>query len=94
MQDVNDLLLILHLHRHVIANDLSSTAVDAIKRNVEINGLGPSKTIDNGTELPLAETTSSSQGQNTKLGKVRVNEGDAWSVKVYYFHLDASLHSS
>ncbi|KAF8831268.1 hypothetical protein HHX47_DHR1000749 [Lentinula edodes] len=54
--------------RYVLANDLSSTAVAAMKRNVELNGLGPSKEL---------EETGSAKQANTHLGKVRVNEGDA-----------------
>ena len=45
---------------YVIANDLSPLAIEAMRRNVGFNGLGP--------------TTAS------ELGKVRVNEGDAWWV--------------
>ncbi|KAJ8474263.1 hypothetical protein ONZ45_g16006 [Pleurotus djamor] len=51
------------LLRYVIANDLSPSAVEAIKRNVDLNGLG--EHID--------EATS-----QTEPGKVRINEGDAW----------------
>jgi tRNA (guanine26-N2/guanine27-N2)-dimethyltransferase len=47
--------------RYVIANDLSSTATEAMRRNVELNGLG------NNTVTDEAESQ----------GKVRVNEGDA-----------------
>jgi tRNA (guanine26-N2/guanine27-N2)-dimethyltransferase len=47
----------------VIANDLSSSATAAMKRNVEINGLGPEGPSSSSEETP---------------GKVRINEGDAW----------------
>ncbi|KAH9981173.1 tRNA methyltransferase [Lactifluus volemus] len=49
------------LVRYVIANDLSSSATEAMRRNVELNGLG------NNTVTDDAESQ----------GKVRVNEGDA-----------------
>ena len=39
-----------------------------MRRNVEINGLGPEKTGGDTSELSQKE------------GKVRVNEGDAWWV--------------
>jgi tRNA (guanine26-N2/guanine27-N2)-dimethyltransferase len=45
----------------VIANDLSSSAAEAMRRNVELNDLG------NNTVADDAESQ----------GKVRVNEGDA-----------------
>jgi tRNA (guanine26-N2/guanine27-N2)-dimethyltransferase len=51
--------------RYVIANDLSDTATATMKRNVELNGLGPA---DGHNSDPV----------NENLGKVRVNEGDAW----------------
>jgi tRNA (guanine26-N2/guanine27-N2)-dimethyltransferase len=47
--------------RYVIANDLSSSATEAMRRNVELNGLGNNTVTDD------------AEGQ----GKVRVNEGDA-----------------
>ncbi|KAF9075258.1 N2,N2-dimethylguanosine tRNA methyltransferase [Rhodocollybia butyracea] len=53
------------LVKYVLANDLSTNAVAAMKRNVELNGLGPDK--DNKEGKP-------------KLGKVRVNEGDACAL--------------
>ena len=52
----------------MIANDLSPAATEAMRRNVEINGLGPQKQVGGAPE-PLR-----------KEGKVRVNEGDAWLV--------------
>lgn len=54
----------------MIANDLSESATAAMRRNVDLNGLGPSDEQDS-SETP-AKTPS--------LGKVRVNEGDAWYV--------------
>ncbi|KAJ3813181.1 N2 N2-dimethylguanosine tRNA methyltransferase [Lentinula lateritia] len=59
------------LVKYVLANDLSSTAVAAMKRNVDLNGLGPSKEV---------EETGSAKQANTHLGKVRVNEGDACAL--------------
>ncbi|KAJ7285794.1 tRNA methyltransferase [Mycena rebaudengoi] len=56
------------LVRYVIANDLSSSATAAMKRNVEINGLGP--------EGP----SSSSEEVTGTPGKVRINEGDACTL--------------
>ncbi|KAI0818751.1 N2,N2-dimethylguanosine tRNA methyltransferase [Irpex lacteus] len=62
----------------VIANDLSPTAAEAMRRNVELNGLGPTKlgevetTAGAGTEPPTE--------QKTHQPKVRVNEGDACAL--------------
>ncbi|KIK57785.1 hypothetical protein GYMLUDRAFT_45975 [Collybiopsis luxurians FD-317 M1] len=56
------------LVKYVLANDLSPTAVAAMKRNVELNGLGPET---------KAEVESSTKKEKPNLGKVRVNEGDA-----------------
>ena len=43
-----------------------------MKRNVELNGLGP-------------VTEASSKDEVDSLGKVRINEGDAWYVvSVFY----------
>jgi tRNA (guanine26-N2/guanine27-N2)-dimethyltransferase len=61
--------------RFVIANDLSASATAAMKRNVELNGLGPS------SPDPAASTSSSVVSEHKPLpdrGKVRINEGDAW----------------
>ena len=64
--------------RYVIANDLSATAAEAMRRNVELNGLGPEKNQGS----PAEETTSTEEARpksrKADLGKVRVNEGDAW----------------
>jgi hypothetical protein len=46
-----------------------------MKRNVEMNGLGPILGISPGT----SETAEISPG------KVRVNEGDAWSVSICFY---------
>ncbi|KAL0581707.1 RNA methyltransferase tRNA(m5U54)methyltransferase [Marasmius crinis-equi] len=55
--------------RYVIANDLSSAATAAMKRNIESNGLAPetdSKDADSQKRKPL--------------GKIRINEGDACAL--------------
>ncbi|KAF8121957.1 N2,N2-dimethylguanosine tRNA methyltransferase, partial [Boletus edulis] len=60
------------LVRFVIANDLSPSATAAMKRNVEINGLGSSE-----------EETTAPDGQRTvksNPGKVRVHEDDACAL--------------
>lgn len=54
--------------RYVLANDLSPAAVAAMTRNIELNGLGPEK----------ESQESSEKKAKPSLGKVRVNEGDAW----------------
>ncbi|KZT67746.1 N2,N2-dimethylguanosine tRNA methyltransferase [Daedalea quercina L-15889] len=72
------------LVKYVIANDLSHSAVEAMKRNVEINGLGgqdasndePSDKRTNGTAKP-------------QLGKVRVSEADACAL-MYNHRADKS----
>ncbi|KAJ3989363.1 N2 N2-dimethylguanosine tRNA methyltransferase [Lentinula detonsa] len=58
------------LVKYVLANDLSPTAVTAMKRNVELNGFGPEK----------EEKEESARNVNPNLGKVRVNEGDACTL--------------
>ena len=50
-----------------------------MRRNVEINGLGQTQE----SEDVVNPTASSTRHENTsapkpKLGKVRINEGDAW----------------
>ncbi|KAF8550284.1 N2,N2-dimethylguanosine tRNA methyltransferase [Imleria badia] len=60
------------LVRFVIANDLSPSATAAMKRNVEINGLGPTE-----------DEIMTSDGQRTARsnpGKVRVHEDDACAL--------------
>lgn len=54
------------ISRYVIANDLSPAAVNVMKRNVAVNGLGD-ETVE--TESCIARGTQA---------KVHVNEGDAW----------------
>ncbi|KAG5645230.1 hypothetical protein DXG03_006647 [Asterophora parasitica] len=53
------------LLKHVIANDLSPSATAAMKRNIDINDLGPTPATDSSPEIP---------------GKVRINEGDACTL--------------
>jgi tRNA (guanine26-N2/guanine27-N2)-dimethyltransferase len=54
------------ISRYVIANDLSPAAVDVMKRNVALNGLG-NEVVE--SESSIAHSTHA---------KVQVNEGDAW----------------
>ncbi|KAF8636686.1 hypothetical protein AX17_003491 [Amanita inopinata Kibby_2008] len=58
------------LVKFVIANDRSSSAVAAMKRNVELNGLSAAATT---------EESSSTEGKELP-GKIRVNEGDACTL--------------
>lgn len=55
--------------RYVIANDLSSAATEAMRRNVEINELGSPP-----------ESSPELSGASSSV-KVRINEGDAWYVE-------------
>ena len=55
-------------HRYVIANDLSPAAVEAMRRNIELNDLHEK-------EITPAESSSE---KVIRPAKVRVNEGDAW----------------
>ena len=55
--------------RYVIANDLSPAAIEAMRRNVELNDLHEK-------EEPAPE--GSSESPKIRPAKVRVNEGDAW----------------
>jgi len=63
------------LVRYVIANDLSPGAVEAMKRNIAINGF----------EEYDPASTSSKNGNAKQM--VHINEGDAW----YLFHFPPSL---
>lgn len=85
---MDDLLFL----RYVIANDLSPAAVEAIKRNVELNDLHE-------REVPVAtlavvKTAEEPEGSVVQqegkempskkiLAKVRINEGDAWYAAHY-----------
>ncbi|KAL4067985.1 tRNA methyltransferase [Scleroderma citrinum] len=61
------------LVRFVIANDLSESATAAMRRNVDLNGLGPSHEDDH-------PDFSDAPAKAPSLGKVRVNEGDACAL--------------
>jgi tRNA (guanine26-N2/guanine27-N2)-dimethyltransferase len=54
----------------VLANDLSPAACQAMRQNVDINGLGIQKVEGSEAEI---------------LPKVRVNEGDAWYGQLLSF---------
>ncbi|OJA10564.1 hypothetical protein AZE42_03148 [Rhizopogon vesiculosus] len=62
--------------RFVIANDLSASATAAMKRNVELNGLGPSSD----PAESASSTSTVSEHQPHDHGKVRINEGDACAL--------------
>jgi hypothetical protein len=70
--------------RYVLANDLSPSATAAMKRNVEINGLGASadseQKVDSTEKELRADKISCSQLTS---GMVRITEGDAWYVISY-----------
>ncbi|KAK4048628.1 RNA methyltransferase tRNA(m5U54)methyltransferase [Microbotryomycetes sp. JL201] len=87
------------LLRYVVANDLSSSAVQDIKRNVEYNGLTPRglpATTTSTAEGDINETQgaippvplSKAEKEDLILGRVRVNEGDA-CVKMYNHRAEA-----
>ncbi|KAG9027167.1 RNA methyltransferase tRNA(m5U54)methyltransferase [Tulasnella sp. JGI-2019a] len=79
------------LVRYVIANDLSPAATVAMRRNIDLNGLGPIAIVEadgieaglddqDGTVQPKPATTDESSKHRksaANLGRVRVNEGDA-----------------
>jgi tRNA (guanine26-N2/guanine27-N2)-dimethyltransferase len=66
--------------RYVIANDLSASAVAAMRRNVEINGLGISGDVvgrdTDSTKAPKLDETL--ENPDLLTDKVRINQGDAW----------------
>lgn len=64
--------------RYVVANDLSASAVKDIRRNVEFNGLAPVGLPTPSEEASTAPAPTKAQLEEATLGKVRVNEGDAW----------------
>ena len=55
--------------RYIIANDLSPAATAAMRRNIDINGLGPHP-----DDQPVPE---GAEADVHRLGKVRVTESDA-----------------
>jgi tRNA G26 N,N-dimethylase Trm1 len=63
--------------RTVVANDISASAVEAIKRNVEINGVGYTSDV---ASTPLEQSYS------TPTGKVKVVQGDAWFSPILSQH--------
>lgn len=72
----------------MIANDLSASAVEDIRRNIAYNGLAPKgiASLPGAEGLPEEEVKpgrewSKADIEEAKLGKVRANEGDAWSVE-------------
>ncbi|KAL5532740.1 TRM1 [Sanghuangporus sanghuang] len=78
------------LVKYVVANDLSPAAVEAMKRNVELNGLGersesgPAPVVSAETEGGKTENNDEKTKPSTSKGvlpaKVRVNEGDACAL--------------
>ncbi|KAJ7774864.1 N2,N2-dimethylguanosine tRNA methyltransferase [Mycena metata] len=62
---------------YVLANDLSSAAIAAMRRNIEINGLGPLPPPLEGEAMP-----------SSRHAEVRVNEGDACTLM--YNHREPS----
>lgn len=54
-----------------------------MRRNVEINGLGPDPDVlmESVDDTNAAERTSR---KDAALGKVRVNEGDAWCFLLFF----------
>lgn len=83
------------LFSYVIANDLSPAATVAMRRNVDLNGLGPtshveaevggpSSAVNDAEGVPEPNTASAAESSKRRkpikssLGKVQVNEGDAW----------------
>ena len=66
------------LNRHVVANDLSASAVQDINRNIEYNGLLPTG-LPEGYD-PESKSLTKHQVTEATLGRVRANEGDAMYV--------------
>jgi len=69
-------VLSLSLSRYVIANDLSPSAVVAMKRNVDINGLGSPPQIDGLESTGANDEKIVARSRSNE--KVKINEGDAW----------------
>ncbi|KAI0054115.1 N2,N2-dimethylguanosine tRNA methyltransferase [Auriscalpium vulgare] len=65
------------LIKHVIANDISSSATAAMKRNVELNGLADGVADARTEDINPA-------ARKSKLGKVRINEGDARALMYHH----------
>ena len=71
---------LIDVYRYVIANDLSPTAAEAMRRNVDLNGLGPASAPSNTAEDTFEGVAPTEGTRQPALGKVKVNEGDAWYV--------------
>ncbi|KAG8733180.1 RNA methyltransferase tRNA(m5U54)methyltransferase [Ceratobasidium sp. 423] len=65
------------LVKYVIANDILPAATEAMRRNVELNGLGPCPS-------PAEESGPAKPGKKPDHGKVRVSEMDA--IALLYHH--------
>ncbi|SCV74540.1 BQ2448_7569 [Microbotryum intermedium] len=68
------------LLKYVVANDLSSSAVEDIERNIAWNGLKPPQPEPTSTESPPAASTEKGKHEGDKLGKVRANHDDACNL--------------
>ena len=76
------------IRRYVLANDLSPAAVEAIKRNVELNDLHEHEASLVSAPTEASETAGGADAhtehkeRHTKKipAKVQINEGDAWCV--------------
>ncbi|TFK55045.1 TRM-domain-containing protein [Heliocybe sulcata] len=68
------------LVKHVIANDLSPSAVEAMQRNININGLGPQENLSPDVAPDGSDHLTDGGPRKRRLGKVRVNEGDACAL--------------
>ncbi|KAI5123353.1 hypothetical protein M0805_001774 [Coniferiporia weirii] len=70
------------LVKYVIANDLSPAAVEAIRRNVELNELGQrhDSSIEDGQDVKGEDAENHRTVQDSKSAKVRINEGDACAL--------------
>ena len=76
------------IRRYVLANDLSPAAVEAIKRNVELNDLHeheappvPASTEASENAEGVDAPTEHKERHPKKIpAKVQINEGDAWYV--------------
>ncbi|CCM02381.1 uncharacterized protein FIBRA_04476 [Fibroporia radiculosa] len=64
------------LAKYVIANDNSPSAVEAMQRNVDINGLAGSEALTKGP----SSDSQIAEGSRPRQPKVKVNEGDACAL--------------
>ncbi|KDE07200.1 hypothetical protein MVLG_02600 [Microbotryum lychnidis-dioicae p1A1 Lamole] len=65
------------LLKYVVANDLSSSAVEDIERNIAWNGLKPAQPEPASTEIIAAPSAEKPKDEVERLGKVRANHDDA-----------------